>query len=327
VIARIDQAEGNLTQHVSSEGGNTRSAIQSVRDALGIVEGNVEASIAGAVLKVNSETAAGIGTLATQLGVHAQDLAFAIKGNGTAIDKVQQSIEAKLLPEILKGQDLTQLTTAKVEKVGNDFFEKTLGQVLSAGTGIVGMFSGGALLPVASFVQKSIMEVVNGKLRPDRVFKRAMAEFNRGIKKVKKLFSMGPAFSLPWDRGAIEAMTFGFAAETVDIPEFQVEEIYDRMLGPDKEEDNAYGAYVWFERAYQTLVRDEHTHKHDHHDKDCHDPRHHDWDRDRDDWEREKKAWEKKKGDWDRERGNWERDRGNWEREKKELEKKIKGGR
>jgi hypothetical protein len=311
VIARIATAETNLAGHVSTEGATTRSAVQSVRDALGIVENNVNASIAGAVLKVNAETALGISNLATQLGVQTQDLALAIQGNGNAVATLQKALEEKLLPEVLRGQDLTKLTAARVEEVGNSFFEKTLGQVLSAGTGIVGLMSGGSLLPVASFVQKSIMEVVNGNLRPDRIAKKAMAEFNRGVKKLKKLFSMGPAFSLPWERGAVEAITFGFAAETVDIPEFPVEAIYDRMLGADKEEDNAYGAYVWFERAYQTLVRPEE--KHDQHDNDCRDPKHRHYDRDRDEWDRERTEWDKKKQDW--------------EREKKDLEKKNKGGR
>lgn len=277
VIARIDQAESNLTAHVSSEGTNTRSAIDSVRNALGIVEGNVNASIAGAVLKVNSETAAGIGNLANLLGIQTQDLAFAIKGNGDAIEKVQKSIEDKMLPEILKGQDLTKLTTAKVEEVGNSFFEKTLEQALSAGTGMLSLFSGGTLLPVAGFLQKSIMSVVSGNLRPDRVAKKAMAEFNRGLKRVKKLFSFNAAFELPWDRTAVEAITLGMAAETVDIPEFPVDPAFDFLLGPDTEEDNAFGAYRWFQRSYQTLVSpdDEKWHAgHLHKDGMCLDPRH-----------------------------------------------------
>jgi hypothetical protein len=320
VIARIGQAEATLSGQISSDGSTTRTALQSVRDALGIVENNIEASIAGAVLRVNSETSLGISNLAAQLGVQSQDLAFAIKGNGIAIEKVQQSIEAKLLPEILKGQDLTQITQAKVDEVGNNF----LGQVLSAGTGVLGFFSGGALLPVAGFVQNAIMEVVNGKLRPDRIVKKAMAEFNRGLKRVKKLFSMsGPAFSLPWERHAVEAITLGFAADTVDIPEFPADPAMEKLLGPDREEDTAYGAYLWFQRAYQTLVRPED--KHPQHDGDCHDPKHNHYDRDRDDWDRERKEWEKKKQDWDRDRNNWERDKDNWEREKKDLEKKAKG--
>jgi hypothetical protein len=278
VIARIDLAEGNLTGHITSEGTTTRSAIESVRNALGIVEGNLDASIAGAVLKVNSETAIGIGNLATQLGISTQDLALAIKGNGNALDKVQKSLEEKMLPEILKGQDLTKLTQAKVEEVGNSLFEKTLEQALSAGTGMLSLFSGGTLLPVAGFLQQSIMSVVNGNLRPDRIAKKAMAEFNRGLKRVKKLFSFNGAFDLPWgDRAAIEAITFGMAAETVDIPEFAVPAAYDSLLGPDTEEDSAYGAYLWFQRAYQTLVQPDGYGWHDghlHRSGECLDPRH-----------------------------------------------------
>lgn len=278
VIARIDQAESNLTGHVSTEGTTTRSAIQSVKDALGVVEGNVNASIAGAVLKVNSETALGIGNLANLLGVQGQDLAFAIKGNGDAIEKVQQSIADKLLPEVLKGQDLTKITTAKVEEVGNSFFEKSLEQALSAGTGLLSFFSGGTLLPVAGFLQKSIMEVVNGKLRPDRIAKKAMAEFNRGLKRVKRLFSFNSAFELPWgDRAAIEAITFGMAAESVEIPEFPADSAMEILLGPDTEEDTAFGAYLWFQRAYQTLVQPDGYGWHDghlHRGGECLDPRH-----------------------------------------------------
>jgi len=306
VIARIDTAESNLAAQMTSEGSSTRSAVDAVRNALGIVEGNLDASIAGAVLKVNAETALGVSTLATQLGVATQDLALAIKGNGNALEKIQQSIADKLMPEILKGQDLTTLTSAKVEKVGNDFLEKTLGQVLSAGTGVVGLFSGGALLPVASFVQKAIMDVVNGVLRPDRIFKKAMAEFNRGLKRVKKLFSSNAAFELPWDRAAVEAITFGFAAETVDIPEFAVDPAYDALLGPDTEEDNAFGAYRWFQRAYQTLVYPDGYRWHDghmHRDGDCLDPRHQ---------------------NHDKERAAWEAERAKLLAEKAELEKKLK---
>lgn len=277
VLNRIGLAESNLTGHVSSEGGTTRSAIQSVRDALGVVEGNVNASIAGAVLKVNADTALGVDKLASQLGIATQDLALAIKGNGNAIEKVQQSIVDKLMPEVLKGQDLTKITAAKVEEVGNSFLEKTLEQALSAGTGMLSLWSGGALLPVAGFLQKSIMEVVNGQLRPDRIAKKAMAEFNRGLKRVKKLFSVNAAFDLPWDRKAVEAITFGFAADTVDIPDFAVDRAYDALLGPDTEEDNAFGAYLWFQRAYQTLVQPDGYGWHDghmHRSGECLDPRH-----------------------------------------------------
>jgi hypothetical protein len=278
VIARIDQAEGSLIGHIGSDGTTTRTAIQSVREALGVVEGNLDASIAGAVLKVNSETALGIGNLATQLGLSTQDLALAIKGNGNALEKVQKTLEDKMMPELLKGHDLQQLTQAKVEEVGNSFFEKTLEQALSAGTGMLSLFSGGTLLPVAGFLQKSIMSVVNGNLRPDRIAKKAMAEFNRGLKRVKKLFSFNGAFDLPWgDRAAIEAITFGMAAETVDIPEFAVDAAYDALLGPDTEENTAYGAYVWFQRAYQTLVQPDGYGWHDghmHRSGECLDPRH-----------------------------------------------------
>jgi hypothetical protein len=278
VLNRIGQAETNLTGHISTEGGTTRTAIQSVRDALGIVENNLDASIAGAVLKVNSETALGIGNLATQLGISTQDLALAIKGNGNALEKVQKTLEDKMMPEILKGQDLTKLTQAKVEEVGNSLFEKTLESALSAGTGMLSLFSGGTLLPVAGFLQKSIMSVINGNLRPDRIAKKAMAEFNRGLKRVKKLFSFNSAFDLPWgDRAAIEAITFGMAAETVDIPEFAVDAAYDSLLGPDTEENSAYGAYLWFQRAYQTLVQPDGYGWHDghlHRSGECLDPRH-----------------------------------------------------
>jgi hypothetical protein len=181
--------------------------------------------------------------------------------------------------------------------------------------------SGGTLLPVAGFVQKSIMSVINGNLRPDRIAKKAMAEFNRGLKRVKKLFSSaGPAFTLPWDRTAVEAMTLGVAADAVDIPEFPVEAMYDKLLGPDLEEDNAFGAYRWFQRAYQTLVYPEGYRWHDghlHRGGDCLDPRHSKYDKDRDDWDRERKEWEKKRDDWDR-------DRANWEKEKREFEKRFK---
>ena len=278
VIVRIGLAESNLTNHVSAEGGTTRTAIQSVRDALGIVENNVEASIAGAVLKVNAETALGVNRLANQLGVSTNDLALAIKGNGNAVEKLQQTIADKLMPEVLKGQDLTKLTSAKVEEVGKSFLDKTLEQALSAGTGLLSLWSGGALLPVAGFLQQSILSVVNGVLRPDRIAKKAMAEFNRGLKRVKKLFSFNAAFDLPWDRKAVEAITFGFAAETtVDMPEFAVPAAYDILLGPDTEEDNAFGAYLWFQRAYQTLVQPDGYGWHDghmHRGGECLDPRH-----------------------------------------------------
>lgn len=306
VIDRIGLAESNLTNHVSTEGGTTRSAVQSVRDALGIVEGNVEASIAGAVLKVNAETALGVDRLASQLGISTNDLALAIKGNGNAIEKVQQSIADKLLPEVLKGQDLTKLTTGKVEEVGKNFLEKTLEQALSAGTGMLSLWSGGALLPVAGFLQQSIMSVVNGALRPDKIVKKAMAEFNRGLKRVKKLFSFNAAFDLPWDRKAVEAITFGFAAETVDIPEFPVD---DKMLGPDKEEDNAFGAYLWFQRAYQTLVRPEHDNG-NHYGQVWHDS---DYDR-----------YQTDRGNWDLEKKAWEAERAKLLQEKADLEKKPK---
>lgn len=256
VLNRIGQAESNLTSAIGGDGSTTRSAIQQVRDSLGIVEGHVDASIASAVLKVNTETALGIEKLAAQLGVPTQDLAFAIKGNGDATAKIQQAIENKLLPEVLKANQGIAITQDVVQKAGDNFLES----MLSAGTGVLSMWSGGALLPVAGFVQKSIMSVVNGALRPDRIVNKAMAEFNRGLKRIKKLFAMnGPAFSLPGERNALEAITFGMAAETitVDIPEFPVDPKYDQMLGPDKEEDNAFGAFIWMQRAYQTLVRPE----------------------------------------------------------------------
>ena len=53
----------------------------------------------------------------------------------------------KLLPEVLKGQDLTKLTTGKVEEVGKNFLEKTLEQALSAGTGMLSLWSGECLDP------------------------------------------------------------------------------------------------------------------------------------------------------------------------------------
>lgn len=263
VLNRIGQAESNLSGAISGEGTTTRSAIQQVRDALGIVEGNVNAGIASAVLHVNAETALGIEKLATQLGISTSDLSFAIKGNGDAIGKVQKSIEDKLMPEVLKANQGIGITQEKVKELGDSFFERSMGEILSAGTGVLSMWTGGAILPVANFVQKSIMSVVNGALRPDRIVNKAMAEFNRGLKRIKKLFSFNAAFDLPWgDRAALDAITFGVAAETVDIPEFAVDPKYDQMLGPDKEEDNAFGAYQWFERAYQTLVRPEHDNGH-----------------------------------------------------------------
>jgi hypothetical protein len=135
-----------------------------------------------------------------------------------------------------------------------------------------------------------------------------MAEFNRGLKRVKKLFSSNAAFELPWDRKAVEAITFGFAAETVDIPEFAVDPAYDALLGPDTEEDNAFGAYRWFQRAYQTLVHPDGYKWHDghlHRDGECLDPRHQ---------------------NHDKERADWDAERQKLLQEKAALEKKLKGG-
>src|SRR4030095_15873739 len=42
VLNRIDGAESSIKTHVTSESNTTRSAVQSVRDALGIVEGNLD---------------------------------------------------------------------------------------------------------------------------------------------------------------------------------------------------------------------------------------------------------------------------------------------
>ena len=315
VLDRIGVAESNLTGSITGEATTTRSAIQQVKDSLGIVEGHVDASIASAVLRVNGETALGIEKLAAQLGVPTQDLAFAIKGNGDATAKIQKTIEDKLLPEVLKANQGIAITQASVEKVGNSFLE----QVLSAGTGILSAWSGGALLPVAGFLQQSILSVVNGALRPDKIVNKAMAEFNRGLKRIKKLFAMnnGPAFSLPSDRNALEAMTFGMAADAppsaADIPFFVVDEKYDQMLGPDKEEDNAFGAFIWFSRAYQTLTRpdrDNGNHYAYGHDKD-------------DGHEPDRASWAQERSDWERLKAQYDQDKANWAKEKADLLKQI----
>ena len=243
VLNRIGQAETNLAGAISSDGTTTRSAVQQVRDALGMVEGNVNASIAGAVLKVNAETALGIDKLATQLGVSTQDLSFAIKGNNDAIGKVQKSIEEKLMPEILKGQDLTQITTAKVEEVGKSFLDKTLGTALSSGIRLVSLYAGGGIFDVAGFVDKTIQSVISGNLRPDRIVKKAVAEFNRGLKKLKGIFKLSASTLSTSDASRIEALQ--------EIPGGDP----DSSLGADTEENSVFGAYVWFERAYQTLVK------------------------------------------------------------------------
>jgi hypothetical protein len=314
ILNRIGQAESNLSGSIATEGTTTRSAVQQVKDALGIVEGNVNASIASAVLHVNAETAVGIDKLAAQLGIATSDLSFAIKGNGDATAKVQQAIENRLLPEVLKANQGIAITQDSVQKIGNNFLE----QMLSAGTGILSVWSGGALLPVAGFVQQSIMSVVNGALRPDRIVNKAMAEFNRGLKRIKKLFSFnGPAFALPWgDRAALEAMTFGMAAEsvTVDIPEFAVDPKYDQMLGPDKEEDNAFGAFIWFQRAYQTLVRPEGNNGN-----------HYGWGHDPNDGhEPDRASWARERDDWERLKAQYDLDRAAWAKEKADLQKQIK---
>jgi len=67
------------------------------------------------------------------------------------------------------------------------------------------------------------------------------------------------------------------AAEPVDIPEFPTNPAYEILLGPDTEEDNAFGAYLWFQRAYQTLVQPDGYGWHDghlHRGGECPDPRH-----------------------------------------------------
>ncbi len=68
VVGQIVGSEGNINANVVAQGDRAVSAVDAVRAALGIVEGNVQASIAGAVLSVNSTVAAGIDTLPNVLG-------------------------------------------------------------------------------------------------------------------------------------------------------------------------------------------------------------------------------------------------------------------
>lgn len=241
ILGRIDQAESNISSAVGADGNNTRTALQSVKDALGVVEGNVNASIAGAVLKVNGATAIGLENLANQLGVSTQDLTFAVKGNGDAIGAVQRSIEQKLLPEILASNQNALLTQQSVQELGNNFFEKTLGMALGAGTRVLGFMAGGSILGVADFVQKSIQSVVTGALRPDRIVNKAIAEFNRGLKRLKKIFRFSATLSASQVK-LLDGMQLLPGGD-------------EQAAGPDTEEEDVFGAYVWFERAYQTLVK------------------------------------------------------------------------
>jgi hypothetical protein len=100
---------------------------------------------------------------------------------------------------------------------------------------------------------------------------------------------------------------------TVDIPEFPVDAKYDQMLGPDKEEDNAFGAFVWFSRAYQTLVR-----------PDGNNGNHYAYGHDKDDGhETDRAAWAQERDDWQRLKAQYDLDKAAWAKEKAELLKQI----
>ncbi len=221
----MQQSESNIV-------GNQQEALAAVRDALGVVEGNVQASIAGAVLNVNAATALGVSNLATQLGVQGQDLANAIKGNGVAIQNVQQAIANQGLPQL-------QANGVAIQEVRDNFLNTTLGQALATGGRILGFMTGGGILQVADFVRHSIDQVINGNLRPDRVVRRAVAEFNRGLRRLRNIFraTAGPEGER-------------LATALADIPGGD-----EAAAGPDNETEDIFGAYVWFERAYQTLVK------------------------------------------------------------------------
>ena len=226
ITGQIQQSESNIIQ-------NQGSALAAVRDALGVVEGNVQASIAGAVLNVNSATALGFANLSNQLGVQTGDLLDAIKGNGTAIQNVQQAIANQVLPQL-------QANGNAIEQVRDNFLNTTLGQALATGGRILGFMTGGGILQVADFVRHSIDQVINGNLRPDRIIRRATAEFNRGLRRLRRIFSLTEA--------GPDAERL--AAALADLPGGD-----EAAAGPDNESEDIFGAYVWFERAYQTLVK------------------------------------------------------------------------
>lgn len=248
IVNQVQQSESNIVTDVRAGAdrlsNQQNAALAAVKDALGVVEGNVNATIAGAVLKVNAETAAGVDRLASQLGIQGQDLALAIKGNTTAIANVQKGIEEKLLPEILKTNQNVLLTSDAVRDVGNNFLDKMLGQALSIGGRIIDFYAGGGIVQVANFVKRSIDQVINGNLRPDRVVKRAIAEFNRGLRRLRRIFRSSATLQAAGDTAEFAALM------AADLPGGD-----ETGLEPDIEEEDVFGAYLWFERAYQTLVK------------------------------------------------------------------------
>lgn len=178
-----------------------------------------------------------------QLGVQAGDLAMAIKGNGAAIANVQKGIEEKLLPEILKTNQNVLTNANAIREVSNNFLDRMLGQALSIGGRIIDFYAGDGIMQVANFVKRSIDQVINGNLRPDRVIRRAVAEFNRGLRRLRRIFS----------RGGLQAA--GTNAEFAALLEADLPGGDETGLEADTEEEDIFGAYVWFERAYQTLVK------------------------------------------------------------------------
>ncbi|OFW02513.1 MAG: hypothetical protein A3I61_15935 [Acidobacteria bacterium RIFCSPLOWO2_02_FULL_68_18] len=100
--------------------------------------------------------------------------------------------------------------------------------------------TGGGILQVADFVRQSIDQVITGNLRPDRIVRRAVAEFNRGLRRLRRIFRMAEG----------EPDAARLASALADIPGGD-----EAAAGPDTESEDIFGAYVWFERAYQTLVK------------------------------------------------------------------------
>ena len=174
VTGQIVQTESNINENVSAQSDRAVSAFDAVRNALGIVEDNVQASIAGAVLNVNSTVASGIDRLAQRLGVPTQQLATAIQGNADALDTVQQTIVDQVIGPLRE-----KIEADEIRIIANN---------LSGGIRNHDSFRPESLLKVVPIVGDAIQLFELLGIRPQSVVNRARAEFSRGLRKLRGRF-------------------------------------------------------------------------------------------------------------------------------------------
>lgn len=234
VISQVQQTEQNVIANDNANATAHTTALDAVRNALGITNDTLQTQ-ASALLGLNSTTAVGFANLSSQLGVNAADLASAIRGNGTAIENVQKSIAEQIILKLDR-------QGATLDQVKEEFTNNALGTALSIGGRLLSFMTPVGILGVADFVRGSIDKVISGNLRPDRIVKRAVAEFNRGLRRLRRIFRVSAS--------PLTAEDQRMATALADLPGGD-----DSLAGPDTESEDIFGAYVYFERAYQTLVK------------------------------------------------------------------------